>query len=122
MSTRPETFLAVPRRARAAGTAHAAALRWRPVLAGPVVALATFAAALIATHHVRVPFRDPDDVAARYLALVGAGVVVLAALDVAIRAGGPPSRAAMARVRRERWTPSRALAVGTALVSFYVSY
>ena len=60
------------------------------MLAGPLVALATFVAALIATHHVRVPFRDPDHVAALYLALVGAGVVVLAALDVAIRAGGPP--------------------------------
>jgi hypothetical protein len=48
-------------------------------------------------------------------------------LDVVVRAARRsgrrlPSRAAMARVRRDRWTLSRGLAVTTALVSFYVSY
>jgi hypothetical protein len=121
MSTRPGTLTTLRRPARASAR-RAAALPWRPVLAGPIVALTTFVAALIATHHVRVPFRDPDHVAALYLALVGAGVVLLAALDVAIRAGRRPTRAALAHVRRERWTPARAFAVGLALVSFYVSY
>jgi hypothetical protein len=97
-------------------------LWWRPVVAGPVVALATLVAALFATQDANVPLRDPDNVAALYLALVGAGVVLLAAIDIAIRGGRHPSRAALTRIRRERWTPARMLAVGTAIVSFYVSY
>jgi PAP2 superfamily len=124
MSTRPETLLTLPRRARAARAAARAsgALPWRAVAAGPIVALVTVIAALIATHRAHVPLRDPDHVAALYLALVALGVVLLAAVDVAIRAGRPLSRSAMAQVRRERWTPARMFAAGTALVSFYVSY
>jgi membrane-associated phospholipid phosphatase len=101
--------------------------RWRGALAGPVVAIITLVAALLATDAVGLPLRDPDHVAALYLALVGFGVVVLVGLDVAIRAGRasgrfPPSRAAMRRVRRERWTRGRAVAAGAALVSFYLTY
>jgi membrane-associated phospholipid phosphatase len=71
--------------------------------------------------------RDPDHVAALYLALVGSGVVLLVGIDILIRAARrsgsfPPPRAAIAGVRRERWTPWRAAAAGIALVSFYVSY
>jgi hypothetical protein len=99
----------------------------RSVLAGPLVALVTLLAALIATQAAGVPLRDPDNVAAKYLALVGFSVWVMVGLDVAIRAGRRtgtwrPSREAMRDVRRERWSPYRGLAVASAIVSFYVSY
>jgi len=92
-----------------------------------VVAVVSVLAALLTTHAVELPLRDPDHVAALYLALVGFGMVVLVGLDILVRAGRrsgsfPPSRAAMRRVRRERWTKGRGLAVGTALVGFYVTY
>ena len=101
--------------------------RWREVLAGPAVAVATVLAALLATGAVGLPLRDPDHVAALYLALVGCGTVMLVGLDVVVRAGlragrFPPSRAAMRRVRRERWTLRAGLAAGTALVAFYATY
>jgi hypothetical protein len=97
------------------------------VLAGPIVAGFLVIVGLIATDAAGVPLRDPDHVAALYLVLVGFGVVLLVGLDIALRAARRegrrrPSREAMAIVRRERWTPARAIAAGTALVSFYVSY
>ena len=100
---------------------------WRGVLAGPVVAVVTLVAALLATRAADVPLRDPDHVAAKYLVLVGCSVLLLVWLDVAIRAARrtatlTPSRAAMRGVRRERWSWQRAVAVGSALISFYVSY
>ena len=93
-------------------------------VAGPVVAFVTVVAALLATDEVGLPLRDPDHVAALYLALVGFGVVLLVGLDIVLRArrlsgSFPPSRAALRRVRRERWTRRRGLAVGSALVAFY---
>jgi hypothetical protein len=105
----------------------AASPRWRGVVAGPVVAVVLVVAALFATHAAGVPLRDPDHVAALYLALVGFGVALLVWLDIAILAARRartlrPSRAAMGAVRRDRWTPARGVAVGTALVSFYVTY
>jgi PAP2 superfamily len=105
-----------------------AAVPWRAVWAGPVVAVATVVAGVIATDAVGLPLRDPDHVAALYLALVGFGVLLLVGLDIALRAGRRsgrwqrPSRAELQAVRRERWTPGRALAVGTALVGFYATY
>jgi hypothetical protein len=71
--------------------------------------------------------RDPDHVAAQYFVLVGSGAALLVVLDVVLRAtrrtgSFPPPRAAMAAVRRERWTPWRAAAAGSALFAFYVSY
>src|SRR3954471_21745803 len=116
--------------------------RWRGLLAGPLVAALTVLVALVATHRAGVPLRDPDHVAALYLALVGCGVALLVGLDIAIRAGRRartlrPSRGAQRRVRRGRWTPPRAatpggrgeggtprrgLAVGSALIGFYVTY
>ncbi len=100
---------------------------WRSVVAGPVVAAVTLLAALVATQTAGVPFRDPDHVAAKYLVLVGGSVVLLAVIDVIVRAGCRsgtlrPSRAAVDGVRRERWSGPRALAAGGALVSFYLSY
>jgi hypothetical protein len=100
---------------------------WRGAAAGPLVALATLAVTLPVTHEAGVPLRDPDHVAALYLALVGAGVLLMVGLDIAIRAGWRtgtrrPALAAMRAVRRERWTPARGLAVGSALVGFYVTY
>jgi len=97
------------------------------VLAGPVVATITLVPAVLATRAVGLPLRDPDHVAALYLALVGCGVALLVGLDIAIRAGRRsatwrPSRAALRNVRRERWTLGRAVAAGCALISFYVTY
>jgi hypothetical protein len=119
--------MATRSRFRAAPAGLAAAPRWRGLLAGPLVAALTVVVALVATHRAGVPLRDPDHVAALYLALVGAGVALLVALDIAIRAGRRsgtlrPSRAAMTNVRRERWTPRRGLAVGSALMGFYLTY
>ncbi len=96
-------------------------------MAGPLVAFVTVVAALLATDSVGLPLRDPDHVAALYLALVGFGVLMLVGLDIAVRAGRSPgsllpSRAALRRVRRERWTWRRGLAVGSALVAFYLTY
>ena len=106
---------------------QAPAPRMRSVLAGPIVAGFLVIVGLFATDAADVPLRDPDHVAALYLVLVGFGVVLLVGLDIAVRAARRegtrrPSRAAMAAVRRERWTPARSIAAGTALVSFYVSY
>jgi membrane-associated phospholipid phosphatase len=100
---------------------------WRGVWAGGVVAAATVVGGLIATGSVDLPLRDPDHVAALYLGLVGLGVLMLVGIDVALRAraragGGWPSRAAMAAVRRERWTPGRGVAAALALVGFYATY
>jgi len=99
----------------------------RSVAAGPLVAALTLVAALIATQMANVPFRDPDHVAAKYLVLVGLGVVLMVWLDVAVRAGHRsgtrrPSREMMRAVLRERWTRRHAAAAGAALISFYISY
>jgi len=97
------------------------------LIAGPLVAIVTVVTALLMTRSVGLPLRDPDHVAALYLALVGFGVAMLVGLDIVVRAGPgssgfPPSRAEMLRVRRERWTLRRAIAVGSALVAFYATY
>jgi membrane-associated phospholipid phosphatase len=99
----------------------------RAVIAGPLVALITLVAAFITTRHVGISVRDPDHVAATYLLLVGAGVAGLVWLDILIRARAysqrfPPSREAVRRVRRERWTRRRFLLAGSALAGFYVTY
>ena len=104
-----------------------AAGTWRGVWAGGLVAAATVVAGVIATHSVGLPLRDPDHVAVLYLGLVGLGVLILVGIDVALRArhrssGRWPSRAAMATVRRERWTLARGVAAGAALVGFYATY
>jgi membrane-associated phospholipid phosphatase len=122
----PRTF----KRRRRVDPSHARAAqspRWRGVVAGPVVAIVTVLTALVATRAAGLPLRDPDHVAALYLALVGCAMAVLVGLDIVIRAGRRsgtlrPSRAAIRRVQRERWTPARGLGVGIALVSFYVTY
>src|SRR3954469_4936813 len=110
-----------PRRA-----ADGARLR-RALVVGPGVALVGMVVALAATDAAGLPLRDPDHVAGRRLLILLGLVALLVVLDVAVRAArrSPtrlPSRAAMASVRRERWTPHRGVAVATALASFYVSY
>jgi PAP2 superfamily len=97
------------------------------LIAGPAVASVSIFAALLATDAAGLPLRDPDHVAGRRLVLVLCLVVVLVALDILVRAGRRsrrlrPSRMAIERVRRERWTLARGVAVGSALVSFYVTY
>ena len=99
----------------------------RMVVAGPAVAAVSVIAALLATDAAGLPLRDPDHVAGRRLVLVLCLVAVLVVLDVVVRAGRRsgrlrPSWASIQRVRRERWTLGRGLAVGGALVSFYVTY
>jgi hypothetical protein len=105
----------------------ASALPWRSVAAGPAVAFVTLIAALVATHEAGVPLRDPDGVVGRRFVWVVCLVVALVGLDVLIRAGRGsgtlrPSLAAIRAVRRERWHRQRGVAVGSALVSFYISY
>ncbi len=101
--------------------------RWRSVAAGPVVAVVTLVAALLATQAANVPLRDPDNVAAKYLLLVGCSLVAMVWVDIVIRAGRrsgtlTPSRSARRSVRRERWSWYRAMAAASAVLSFYVSY
>jgi hypothetical protein len=101
--------------------------RVRGVVAGPLVAIVTLIVGLMVTDHLGIALRDPDHVALTYVVLVGLGVALLVGLDIAIRAaarsgGFPPSKAAMAQVRRERWTARRGAAAAVALVSFYVTY
>ena len=108
-------------------SAEAPGLQRRMVAAGPIVAVVSMAAALIATGAAGIPLRDPDHVAGRRLVLLLALVALLVALDVVVRAsrrapGLVPSRALVAAVRRERWTWRRGAVVATALVSFYASY
>ena len=115
-----------PEAARAVATAVQPPRR-RSVLAGPIVAVFLVIVGLIATDAAEVPLRDPDHVAALYFVLVGFGVALLVAIDIVVRAAHRtgtrrPSRAALRSVRRERWTAARAVAAGTALASFYVSY
>jgi membrane-associated phospholipid phosphatase len=115
------------RREAARSVASAVQPRRRSVLAGPVVAVFLVIVGLIATDAAGVPLRDPDHVAALYFVLVGFGVAMLVGLDIAMRAARSqgtrrPSREAMRSVRRERWTAARAVAAGTALASFYVTY
>jgi PAP2 superfamily len=113
---------------RASGsTSKARAPQRRMLVAGPLVAVVSMAAALIAVNAAGISLRDPDHVAGRRLVLVFALVGLLVVLDIAVRAsrrspGRMPAWAAMAEVRRERWTFDRGIAVATALISFYVSY
>jgi hypothetical protein len=100
---------------------------WRALAGPPLVALCLVIAAVIACDQAGVAFRDPDRVAAQYVVLVGAGVALLVALDIALRAARAegrrwPTTEGMLAVRRERWTARRAVAVGVALVSFYATY
>jgi hypothetical protein len=99
----------------------------RLLAAAPVVAALTVVAALVATADAGVAFRDPDHVAALYVVEVGAGIALLVAVDIFLRAARRagrrwPPRETLRAVRRERWTARRAGAVAVGLLSFYVSY
>jgi membrane-associated phospholipid phosphatase len=107
--------------------AHALDTGWRAVAAGPLVALVTLLAAVVVGEHLGLSVRDPDHVAAGYVGMVGAGVVLLVGVDIWIRAAARtglrrPPLAVMRAVRRERWTRARAGVAASSLVSFYVSY
>lgn len=136
MTFEPKTYArrpsvqALPERGVAASTDPVAGRRSpqrRMLIAGPVVAMVSILAALLATHAAGLPLRDPDHVAGRRLVLVLCLVTVLIGLDVLVRAGRRsrtlwPSSAAVESVGHERWTLLRGVAVGSALVSFYVTY
>jgi len=110
-----------------AASAEAPGLQRRMVAAGPIVAVVSMVAALIATGAAGIPLRDPDHVAGRRLVLLLGLVALLVALDVVVRAsrrapGLVPSRALVAEVRRERWTWRRGAVVATALVTPHAAY
>jgi membrane-associated phospholipid phosphatase len=98
----------------------------RALLAPPLVAVVTLVTAILVADAAGFAVRDPDNVAAGYLVMVGAAAVLLVGVDVAVRAaratGGRPTRTAMAAVRRDRWTAGRGAGAAVALGSFYVSY
>ena len=99
----------------------------RVILAGPVVAAATLLVALVAIDAAGVSLRDPAGVTLRRLVTTAVLVLVLAGLDIAVRAarrsaGWWPSWPALQAVRRERWTLRRGLAVAAAVLAFYVTY
>ena len=83
--------------------------------------------ALIATSAAGVPLRDPDGVAGGRFVWALTVVGMLVVLDMVIQAGRRsgqirPSRAAIRHIQRERWTWQRAVAVFSALISFYITY
>jgi hypothetical protein len=99
----------------------------RLVLSAPLVAAVGVVLGIVATNEAGFRFRDPDNVAAGYLGMVGAAIVVLVGLDVYVRAARAagslrPPRAALAEVRRVRWTRGRMAAAFLGLLSFYVAY
>ena len=100
---------------------------WRPLLAGPVVAVVTLVAALVATDDAGIPLRDPDNVTGNRLVMALTFIFSLFLIDVLVRAwsrseGRLPTRAALLAVRREHWTLQRWLAVIGAIIAFYVTY
>ena len=100
---------------------------WRLLLAGPLVAVLTMAAALVTTDEAGVPLRDPDNVTGNRLFLAVTLIGGLFVVDMAVRAwrrseGRLFSWEALAAVRREHWTLHRWLAVTGAIVAFYVTY
>ncbi len=116
--------------ARACGDDATPPPRWPPahVLAGPAVALVTVVAALLVTDAVGLPLRDPDHVAALYLALVGFGTWRCSwgstswSVPVRLAGGFPPSRAAMRASGASAGPLRPGVAVGSALVGFYATY
>jgi hypothetical protein len=111
----------------AADSGAAELATWRGVVAGPVVAVVTVLFAVVATEAAGVAFEDWEHAVARRLALMGCVVALSVVVDIVVRAAWRsrtpmPSRAALASVRRERWSGLRVAAVVSALVSFYVTY
>jgi hypothetical protein len=99
----------------------------RIVFAGPAIALASLALALVVTAVAGVPLRDPDGVASGRLLVALGLVAVLVVVDVALRArravgGGVPPRALMATVARARWNRHRMVPLCMALFAFFATY
>jgi membrane-associated phospholipid phosphatase len=114
-------------RVATAGPRATELLTRRAVVAAPLIGIATLIAGLIATNHAGVSFRDTNHVAAKYVVLVGTALIVLVAIDVAIRAAAVtgtrrPTREAMRAVRQERWGPYRGFAAFAGLLGFYLAY
>ena len=85
---------------------------WRGAASAAGVALLILIAAIAVTDQAGFTIRDPDQVAVGYFVMVGFAVLRLVGLDIVIRAGRVegtwrPSRAAMSKVRRERWNRRR---------------
>ena len=59
---------------------------WRLLLAGPLVAVLTMAAALVTTADAGVPLRDPDNVTGNRLVLAVTLIGGLFVVDMAVRA------------------------------------
>ena len=125
----PPTSLSQPARAVAAAQDPAtfSLPGRRMLLAGPLVAVLTMAAALLTTDAAGVPLRDPDNVTGNRLLMAVTLIMVLFAIDVVVRTwhrseGRWPTPAALLAVRREQWTLSRWLAVAGAIVAYYVTY
>src|SRR4051812_25902487 len=81
----------------------------RALVAGPLVAVVGMVIALGAPAAAALPLGDRDRVAGRRLLVLLGLVALLVLRDIAVRAArrSParlPSRAAIATVRRERWT------------------
>ena len=79
--------------------ASAGHFTWRALAGAPVVAVLLLVAAVIACAEAGVSFRDPDNVAAQYVVLVGAGVALLVASTSRCARRSGPARAGR-RARR----------------------
>lgn len=113
--------------ARADATSETETGMGRATFAGPAIAMAAMIAAILCTEAAGIGVRDPDHVAGRRLGIVLAVVAVLIVVDVtarAVRRAGTmrPGTDLFGDVWRERWTRQRCMAVGVALISFYISY
>jgi membrane-associated phospholipid phosphatase len=107
--------------------APAAQLSRRVVVLGPVVAVVTLLAALVATDAAGVSVRDPAHGAYERLVMTAILVAGLAVLDILIAATRTarrpiPTLGALRRARQTRWTVARVGVVGVALVSFYATH
>ena len=122
-----DSLAADPRFGAASGPRALEPPWWRGAAATAGVALLILIAAIAVTEQAGFTIRDPDQVAIGYFFMVGFAVLLLVGLDIAIRAGRVegtwrPSRAAMGRVRRERWNRRRCISVAIAVASFYTAY
>jgi hypothetical protein len=107
--------------------ATVAQLSWRVVALGPVIALVTMLAALLATDAAGVSVRDPGHGASERLIWTAILVAGLAVVDILVAAARSarrpiPTLGALREARQTRWTAARVGAVGVALVSFYATH
>ena len=108
----PETrnIATAPETPRPLGLERRGVSAWRPVVAGPAVALTCLLFALVATNDAGVPLRDPGGISAVRLGIAFGVVAAAIAIDAFVRGN------------RSRWTWRRLAVVVLVLVSFYVTY